>query len=558
MSVPILTYDHYYKHDEITDFLKALVAEFPDLAELSSIGDSAENRPIWCLTLTNKKTGPAEQKPAIYVDGNIHAGEVTASHVCLHTALHLLTSYAAGDQEVINLLDNRTWYILPRVNPDGGELYLNSPFMLRSVTKENPDWEPKTPNALYPEDLDGDGIVRFMRVKDTCGVWKVSQKDARLLIPREPGDNDGDFYTLHLEGIIHEFSGGQVTAAPDRWYLDTNRNFPSSWQPSQGRNGDFPLSEPETLAMVRFVQDHPNIGAMQAYHTQSGAILRPSATKADKDLPRQDVDTMKALGAIGERITTYPCVSIMEGFLGSAANGIFVDWAYDHKGILGFTTELWDPKQRGGVDGKKNFTSREFNEDYEMAKLKLNDEQMDGNGFLNWTAYEHPQFGAVEIGGWHPKYFAQNPWFTLLEDECHKNYLFSLKHCAALPEVVVEKAEITQLEGDIYQVTIDIANISWLPTQVTERAVQMKAVKPIRLEIEGEGLVLLTGKKREEIGHLEGFRMARESWYTFGRAMSNRKQRARVTWTVKKGNGSITINILTDKAGSKKVTINPA
>ena len=555
MSLPVLQFDHYYKHDEIVDFMKALVAECPELASMESIGTSAEGRDIWCLVLTNQKTGPACEKPAMYVDGNIHAGEVTASHVCLYTALYLLQNYETNE-EVKTLLDRRTWYIIPRVNPDGAELYLTSAYMLRSVTRENPDWEPKIAGALYPEDLDNDGVVRFMRVKDACGLWKVSDRDTRLLIPREPGDFTGDFYSIHLEGLIHEYDGGQISAAPDRWHLDTNRNFPNGWQPNQGRNGAFPLSEPETLAMAKFVHSHPNIGAMQAYHTMSGAILRPSSTKADRDLPRQDVDSMNALGAIGEKITGYPCVAIMEGFLmGSPGAGIFVDWAYDHMGVLGFTTELWDPKQRGGITGKKVFGRSEFNEEHELAKLKLNDEQLEGNGFMNWTAFTHPQLGEVEIGGWHPKYFAQNPWFTVLEDECHKNAMFSLKHCGALPELVVENTKVTHVEGDVYTITVDIANIGWLPTQVTERGVQLNAVKPIRAEIKGEGLQLVSGKPREEIGQLEGYRLAREGWYTFGRSNSNRKQRARISWTVRKGSGPVQITINAPRAGVKHITL---
>jgi murein tripeptide amidase MpaA len=327
LSVPVLRYDHYYTHQEITDFLQNLADAFPDFASLSSIGKSAEDRDIWCLTITNSKTGCHKEKPAIYVDGNIHAGEVTASHVCLHTALHLLTSYSENS-EVRYLLDNRTWYILPRVNPDGAELYLSSPFMLRSVTRENPNWEPKIAGALYPEDLDGDGIVRFMRVKDPHGIWKVSEKDARLLIPRQPGDFGGEYYALLLEGMIHEYEGAPITAAPDRWNLDTNRNFPNGWQPSQGGNGLFPLSEPETLAQVRFVQDHPNLGALQAYHTQGGVILRPSSVRPDRELPRQDVDMLKELrfGAL---------VGVITGFVNITAadpEHVVVDFVFSETG----------------------------------------------------------------------------------------------------------------------------------------------------------------------------------------------------------------------------------
>ena len=548
-----LTYDHYYTYSEIESFFDTAVAEYPTLAEKISIGKSQEGRDIWCLILTNKETGLHTDKPAIYIDGNIHAGEVTASHVCLHTIYELLHLYAQ-DAQIKHLLDQRTWYMIPRVNPDGAELYLNSPFMLRSVTRLNPDWEDRIDGALYPDDLDNDGLVRFMRVKDELGIFKVSEKDARLLIPRNPGDFEGDFYNLYLEGTIHNYKGGPITPAPDQWNLDMNRNFPSGWQPTQRGGGAFPLSEPEALAMVKFIQDHPNIGALQAYHTMSGAILRPSGNTPDKALPKADVMAYKELGKIGEDLTGYPCISILEGFTGDPIYGVFVDWSYEHRGLLGFSTELWDPLQQAGKTGKKNFTERSFSEEDELLKLKWNDEALNGEAFMPWTPFQHPQLGEVEIGGWHPKYFAQNPWLTRLQDECERNHVFSLKHAAALPEIMIEKLEIRAEEDQIYTITLDLANRGWLPTNVTTKALQLKMVKDITAMISGD-FEILTGKDKEKLGQLDGFMFAREGWYTFGRAGYQRNMRKRVVWTVRKTkeNANLVIQVQSDRAGNLNV-----
>ena len=548
-----LTYDHYYTYSEIESFFDTAVAEYPTLAEKISIGKSQEGRDIWCLILTNKETGLHTDKPAIYIDGNIHAGEVTASHVCLHTIYELLHLYAQ-DAQIKHVLDQRTWYMIPRVNPDGAELYLNSPFMLRSVTRLNPDWEDRIDGALYPDDLDNDGLVRFMRVKDELGIFKVSEKDARLLIPRNPGDFEGDFYNLYLEGTIHNYKGGPITPAPDQWNLDMNRNFPSGWQPTQRGGGAFPLSEPEALAMVKFIQDHPNIGALQAYHTMSGAILRPSGNTPDKALPKADVMAYKELGKIGEDLTGYPCISILEGFTGDPIYGVFVDWSYEHRGLLGFSTELWDPLQQAGKTGKKNFTERSFSEEDELLKLKWNDEALNGEAFMLWTPFQHPQLGEVEIGGWHPKYFAQNPWLTRLQDECERNHAFSLKHAAALPEIMIEKLEIRAEEDQIYTITLDLANRGWLPTNVTTKALQLKMVKDITAMISGD-FEIITGKDKEKLGQLDGFMFAREGWYTFGRAGYQRNMRKRVVWTVRKTkeNANLVIQVQSDRAGNLNV-----
>jgi murein tripeptide amidase MpaA len=549
MSKLSLQYDHFYTYAEITAFLEQAVAEYPTLCSLSSAGKSLEGREIWVLTVTNQATGAAEDKPAMYIDGNIHAGEVTASHVAMHTIANLLQSYGECP-EVTHLLETRTFYILPRVNPDGGEVYLTTPYMLRSSVRPNPEAAKWPDNTLYPEDVDGDDEIMFMRRQDPSGQWKVSTQDDRLLVPREPGDIEGPFYNLYPEGRVHNYNGGPVLAAPDRWDLDINRNFPSAWSPTQKGGGNFPLSEPETRAMAEFIVSHPNIGALQAYHTKSGGILRPSCSGPDKNLPQGDLQSFKALGKIGEAITGYPCVSVFEGFIGSAIYGVYIDWVYEHRGIFGYTTELWDIKTRAGVPGKRDFLKREFNEEEELTILKWNDEQLDGQGFMRWTKFNHPELGEVEIGGWHPKTVIQNCNFKFLQDECQKNYLFSLKHAGALPELVVEHLEVRQVEGNVYEIVADIANRGFLPTNVTDKAMQIKLVKPVSAELHGEGFAVLGGKNERKIGQLDGYRFARESWYTFGKN-SYPKLRERVTWTVQKTDeaAELTLQVSSQRGG---------
>lgn len=60
---------------------------------------SEEGRNQYVITLTNTKTGDALSKPALYIDGNIHAGEVTSTMCAMHTVDYLLTNYGT-DPEV--------------------------------------------------------------------------------------------------------------------------------------------------------------------------------------------------------------------------------------------------------------------------------------------------------------------------------------------------------------------------------------------------------------------------------------------------------------------------
>mgnify|MGYP003342725740 CR=1 FL=1 len=68
-----IDFSRFYRYEELSSLLQALVSEHPDLLRLESMGRSFEGREIWVLSLTRFATGPAEEKPALWVDGNIHA-----------------------------------------------------------------------------------------------------------------------------------------------------------------------------------------------------------------------------------------------------------------------------------------------------------------------------------------------------------------------------------------------------------------------------------------------------------------------------------------------------
>ena len=74
------------------------------------------------VTVTDSSTGAAASKPAFWLDGNTHAGEVTGCEACLHFLYTLLSDYANGDVSTKLMLATSTIYCVPRVSPDGAEL----------------------------------------------------------------------------------------------------------------------------------------------------------------------------------------------------------------------------------------------------------------------------------------------------------------------------------------------------------------------------------------------------------------------------------------------------
>src|SRR4029453_7565358 len=88
--MPAIAFDRFYRYADLTALLNAFVAEYAKLVSIESIGKSYEGRDIWIVTVTNSATGPAAEKPAFWVDGNIHATEVAASAANLYLLNWLL------------------------------------------------------------------------------------------------------------------------------------------------------------------------------------------------------------------------------------------------------------------------------------------------------------------------------------------------------------------------------------------------------------------------------------------------------------------------------------
>jgi murein tripeptide amidase MpaA len=511
-ATPLPRFDTFYNHNELTRLLFAYAQAHPTLMVVQSIGKSFEGRDIWVATITNNATGAAEDKPAFWADGNIHAAELLASTAVLYFLNELLTKYG-GDAEITQLLDTRVVYLCPRLNPDGAELALaERPRHIRSSTRRYPfDEEPI--DGLTMEDIDGDGRILFMRVPDPHGAYKKCAADPRLMVAREPGEFGGDYYRLMPEGTIRNYDGLRVSVNRDVEGLDLNRNFPSFWRQEfeQLGAGDYPTSEPEVKAMVDFIVKHPNIGAAISYHTHSGVILRPMGTQSDEDMIPEDLWSIKRFSEMGSKLTGYPAISIWHEFKYHPKEviGGTQDWIYEHLGALFWVVEMWAPNKEAGIaDYKWIDWYREHPVEDDLKLLKWSDEQCGGKAHVDWKPFMHPQLGSVEIGGWDKMNYWRNPPPELREREAARFPKWMTKIALSLPKLELLRTEVRSLGGDTWRIKLAVANSGWLPAYVTKRALQRKTVRGVVFEIhlpEGDPSVsLLGGKARIEGPQLEG------------------------------------------------------
>jgi len=469
---------------------------YPALTNLFSIGETLRGTPLMVLEITNEATGPAAEKPAYYYDGNIHAGELTGAEVALHFAWHLLSNHGK-DPRITRLLDTRAVYVRPKFNPDGADLALAGSQTLRSTPRPyDEDFDGRLDED--PEnDLDGDGVVLTMRVRSPSGLWKASDRDRRINVRRQPGDIEGPFYDLVSEGTDDDGDGRFNEDGVGG--IDMNRNFPREWglEFEQDGAGPYPLSEPETRATIEFLHTHRNVTGIFHGHTSGGFLYRLPSTGPWDAFNTFDQSLILEV-AEQYRVTTGQRVIPSYDDPRAHRHGTLISWAYWDYGVIGWVPEFW-----GG-----------FGKDYdgngsvsEPERLRWNDEELQGKGFVDWKPFTHPQLGEVEIGGWKRRFTAQNPPPHLLPGEIEKYVAWMLWLSEVSPRVVIRDATVTPAgDNGLVKVAVVVENEGYLSTNITERALAARLAPPVRVEIELRQAELVSGTRRLDVGHLSGSR----------------------------------------------------
>lgn len=555
---PEYAFDRFLRYDELVGWLRAIADANPNLVTIEQYGSSFEGRPLLLVTITDTSTGAHQVKPAHWVDANIHAVELTASVAACHLIHTLVDGHRNGDERIVRALKTRTFYVVPRVNPDGAEWVLaDRPKWRRSSTRPWP-WRDDT--APWPgqttEDIDGDGRVLQMRIADPTGAWMPHPDDARLMVavPAEGAPAGITTYRLLTEGAVHGYDGYTIPRQRQVEGLDMNRNFPSGWGAQVGGSGDHALSEPEIDALVRALAARPNVCGYNAYHTSGGVLLRPSSTKPDSQLEPYDIWAWGQLGAFGTEKTGYPVHGVFEDFTWDKRDtmgGAGDDFAYENRGVFAWTTEFWDAVQ-AATGAKSDVLVWYTGPTNEQALAVLH--WCDANypdGFVDWYPFQHPTLGAVELGGWNELTTWINPPPHLLPNEIAGHADFAIHQALCAPELSVGHTAVTALGADTFRVEVGVANVGFLATDVTAHARKHLRVLPVVAELTGDGVTVIGGEPRQQLGQLDG-----RSEMRFGPGNDRTPDRVLAGWTVTGSPGTVvTVTARHERAGTVSVEL---
>jgi hypothetical protein len=199
-----VAWNRFYDHAGLSAIQRKLHEAFPKLTKLYSIGQSVEGRELWCLEVTAKEIGDPKRKPAMWIDGNIHGNEVQGGEAVAYTAWYLCHQYGRVEK-VTDLLDHNVFYLVPTINPDGRDHWLHSAHTAhssRTGVKPRDDDRDGLADEDGFDDLDGDGTITQMRVKDPHGRWKPHPKFPEILmIEVEPDSKINQFLIIIFSNL---------------------------------------------------------------------------------------------------------------------------------------------------------------------------------------------------------------------------------------------------------------------------------------------------------------------------------------------------------------------
>ncbi len=486
-----LVFDHFYDHAELTQSLRQLEKAYPNFMTIESLGKSHLGRDIWGVVLNNPDTGPAERKSGYYIDGNIHGNEIQGTEVALYLIWYLLKNYGETDLAT-RLLNERAFYVIPTMNPDSRDHYINKvsdPNAPRSGLIPYDDDRDGVADEDPPEDLDGDGSITQMRKKDPRGNFKPHPEDPRILIPVRPGEK-GEYILLGQEGVDNDGDG--LINEDGLGGYDMNRNYGFNWQPNyvQMGSGPFPFSFPETKATRDFLLAHPNIMGAQNFHNFGGMILRGPGAKNLGEYPIQDRQVYDFIGKKGEKILPgYDYLVVYEDMY--TVYGGSIDFAYSVLGIYTFTNELdmdmFESLPFGQEGSQDDSVQRMRMMERMLQEMTYHDWVLLGEQFSEWTPYQHPLYGKIEIGG-VKKFGRRVPPFFQLPETCHLNAAFVMYHADQLPRLKWGTAAVKKLGSKMYQIDITVSNDRVTPS-ISAQARQNQLHRADRLKVEGAGLL---------------------------------------------------------------------
>jgi hypothetical protein len=207
------------------------------------------------------------------------------------------------------------------------------------------------------------------------------------------------------------------------------------------------------------------------------------------------------------------------------AEGTFFQYGYFQFGVPSFSALGWGHGR----------TTRDSTADVTLLHVL---DAVNPAGFVAWTAFTHPQLGAVEIGGFRPAAMV-NPPSDSLAALGQRHGAFLARLAGLLPQVRIAGSEVTAHGGGVFTVSVTVENAGHFPTSL-QHGLVAGAVDATTVQIQVPQDSIMTGAaKTHRINRMEGSGV-----------------REKVTWVIRGRQGAqVEIRVRAQKGGMSTTTV---
>jgi hypothetical protein len=538
----------YSDHAALTAQLKQLAVDHQAVLRLETGALTIGNREVWLGEVGAGSPEDRRQRPAMLVVAGIEGNDLTSTASVLFWLDQLANQYGRDDA-IKRLLDHSTLYVFPRVNPDASESFFARPKVEQTTNLTSTDDDH---DGLIdedgPEDLDGDGLITWMRVEDPEGEYILDPTEPRLLRKADKAKGEKGAWKLISEGIDND--------KDEQWNEDAtggvnlNRNFPYNYQFFAPGTGRHQVSEIETRALADFIVAHPNIGIAFTFGAADNLLQTPKSEPGGKRPPvavaEADAGYFRELGQLYR-----DALGLKKELTGASEPGTLSDWIYFDRGRLSLAAKPWTPELQIELakasspksdESKKEPTTSHDSQSkpdvdagkspsVDKTKAETLDQKTDAKkepksasekrgeeerawlkwfgehapeGFVPWKPYSHPDFPnrKVEIGGWAP-FARNNPPARFLEELATKHAKVLTALAEKLPRIGFRKVEAKHLGSVVFEITLQIENTGYLPTALSHGALTREVLRT-RVLLKLEDQKILSGQKTTFLSEIDG------------------------------------------------------
>jgi len=565
-------FDRYHTPEEINSFLNAVQKSNPGTTKIHLIGKSWSGIPVRMIEIGRETKLSEKSNPAVFIAANFEGSNPLASEGAVFLIKDLLedpeqteriTWYVLplGNPEAAHSffdsptqLNSRNWRpgnddLDDQVDEDPAE-DLNGDGYLTQMRYKDPD------GTYIIDTADSRRLKRAEASKGEKGIYKIISegldndddgnynedgkggtnngisfphlfKYANAESGRWPGEEDEvfgvlKFMTDHPEiALVMHYGNSNFCLVPPKSGRKGKTNLNSLRIPRRyasmlnaDPNKTYTMSEVKEMVKAMVPPGTQVDDSMVAGMLGLGAAVNPQAKdlKFYNEYAKEYKAYLKEKGLSLDRIDPTP-----------AKDGSFELWVYYHLGLPSFSQDFWgipvfkkenpDSTKTAKSDKQTKPTTQKTSSkkpDKEKAFFAYNDSVLNGEGFVDWKPFSHPQLGEVEIGGILP-YKDKVP----LEAEINKlletqvPWIYEL--VKGIPDLKIENDRITDVGESIYRVEAWIRNTGKMHFPIA-MGTRNGNPPPAIISLEGKGLELLEGKKRTVLTGLDAGNQRKITW----------------------------------------------